>query len=416
MLRESELIVRIGVGISQRPRTKKHTPMETNGTEILKKSADYWNWERLIEHCDTLEELTAFEKEMAKRAFRRLRQELGEDFFKDAFKDRNPVCQYISNRAPWTRKWITWFADALMELKDHENYSSLLERLKNPSKFYEGLSVLEVAFKFSKAGFRIHVDPSVEVEGRLKQPDVKLADKETKEQLFVEVSALQQSKGDRDALRTLQGIAESTWRSGSSLWHCGRIHKALSTAHLNSLITKIREAVKKLEEKGGFDQIVVEKVIELGLATRDSREVLDKWAAERGFEVNTISGPPPEVNQLARTRGKIRKEQQQLPRDFPALLVIRNEGLFLHSGNLKRAISGLEEEVYEYPHLLAVVVTGGYGGTAEKATTTNGQHMFITNPRPYLYVEQHLVLFNRFCKLKISPCTITNMYDAFRNH
>ena len=390
--------------------------MEANETEILKKSADYWNWERLIDHCDTLEELTAFEKERAKWGFRWLRQELGEDFLKDAFEGRNPVCQYILNRAPWTRKWITWFAEAIMELKDHENYSSLLARLKNPSKFFEGLSVLQIAFKFSKAGFRIYVDPSVEVEGRPKQPDLKLTDKETKEQLFVEVSALQQSKGDRDAFRTLQRIAESTWRSGPSLYHCGRIGKALSMTHLNSLTARIQETVKRLEEKGGFDQMVVEKVFELGLATRDSREVLDKWAAERGLEVNKISGPPSNVDQLSRTRGKIREEQRQLPRDFPAVLVIWNQGLFLHSRNVEQTAAELEEEVYEFPHLLAVVVAGGYNGTGEKASTAKEQHMFIKNPRPYLYVEQHLLLFNRFCRLKISPCTISKVYDGFRHY
>ncbi|KPK99609.1 MAG: hypothetical protein AMJ91_07225, partial [candidate division Zixibacteria bacterium SM23_73_3] len=248
--------------------------MEANETEILKKSADYWNWERLIKHCDTLEELTAFEKERAKRAFRRLRQELGKDFFENAFEGRNPICQYILNRAPWTRKWITWFADAIVELKDHENYSSLLARLKKPIKFYEGLSVLEIAFKFSRAGFRICIDPSVEVAGRPKQPDLKLCDKETQEQLFSEVSVLDQSKADREALRTLQTIAEPTWRSRPSLCYCGRIHKILSTSHLNWLTARIQESVEKLEERGGFEEVVVEKVIELGLATKDSRDVL----------------------------------------------------------------------------------------------------------------------------------------------
>jgi|GEM_PF-1167592 len=390
--------------------------MEANETEILKKPADYWNWERLIEHCDTLEELTDFEKEKAKQAFLEIRRQLGDDFFKDAFESRNPICQYILNRAPWTRKWITWFADATMELKDHDNYSSLLNRIKSPSKFHEGLSVLQTAYRFSKAGFRIHFDPSVDVEGRPKLPDLKLTDKDTKEELFVEVSALQQSKVHQDAMRTLQGVAELIWRSRPFLWYCGRIHRALSTTHLNRVTAMIQESVKKLVERGGFEEVVVQNVLDLGLATKNSRKLLDKWAANRGFKPNELSGPPCDVNEVSRSRAKIRKKQAQLPRDFPTVLVIRNQGLFFDSRNVERAVSGLEEEVYEYPHLLAVVVAGGYFGTAEKATTAKEQHMFIRNPRPYLYVEQHLVLFNRFCRLKISPCTISKIYDGFRHY
>jgi hypothetical protein len=102
---------------------------------------------------------------------------------KVAFSEGHPICYYITNLAPWTRKWIIWFAEALEELKNQENYSSLLKRIKDKTKFEEGVSILEIGFKFSKAGFKITIDPITEVSERKKIPDLKIIDKDTEKEL-----------------------------------------------------------------------------------------------------------------------------------------------------------------------------------------------------------------------------------------
>ena len=130
---------------------------------MLEKPEDYKNWDKLIQHCEVIEGLTDFERERAKRAFQILRKELGENFLDYAFDKRHPIRQYLVNLAPWTRKWITWLAEALKELREQENYSSLLNRIKDENKFDEGLSVLKIAYKFSKAGFKIVVDSQVKI-------------------------------------------------------------------------------------------------------------------------------------------------------------------------------------------------------------------------------------------------------------
>ena len=198
---------------------------------MLKKSEDYKNWSKLIQHCEVLEGLTDFEKEKAKRAFQFLMEELGENFLDDAFNNGHPICQYLMNLAPWTRKWITWFAEALKELKEQENYSSLLNRIKDKDKFGEGLSVLETAYKFSKVGLKITVDPSVDISGREKVPDLKLIDRNTEEILFVEVSVLGESRVAQDAFQTMQRITDSLWRFVPFMHYCGRVYKALSEPH-----------------------------------------------------------------------------------------------------------------------------------------------------------------------------------------
>jgi hypothetical protein len=146
---------------------------------IFQRLEDCYDWDKLIQHSQTLEGFTPFEKEKCKRAFRFLREELGEEFLKVAFTEGHSICNYITNLAPWTRRWIIWFAEALKELKGQENYSSLLKRIKDRSKFEEGILILGLSFRFLKADFKITIDPIAEVSEGRKTPDLKIIDVDT---------------------------------------------------------------------------------------------------------------------------------------------------------------------------------------------------------------------------------------------
>src|SRR5438105_13663207 len=106
---------------------------------------DYQNWAKLIEHCDSLEGLTDFQKEQAKRALAFLRQELGNDFLKTGFGTGHPLIQHLMNLAPWTRKWLVAFAEDLARLREDPKYPQLLARLKDKERYGEADQVLHVA-------------------------------------------------------------------------------------------------------------------------------------------------------------------------------------------------------------------------------------------------------------------------------
>lgn len=391
--------------------------METGDMKILAKLEDYMDWEKLIKHSETLDGLTELEKEKAKRAFRLLNNEFGDDFLRNAFANHHPIVQYIMNLAPWTRKWIIWLAESINELRNQEGYPNLLDRLKNKEKFGEGLSVLEIGHKFSKAGFNISIDPVVKVSGREKIPDLKLADKDTKEELFAEVSILGESRVARDAFQTMERITGPLWRSVPFVRYCGRIHKTLSERHLDHIVKQIEEIAEKVKRENIFQELVVEDVIEIGIATESEKLFLEKWAEERGLKVGEFSGPSFDVDEISRTKRKVENKQKQLPHDHPNILIIKNSSLFIHAQDIRKTIGELEEAVYEYPHLLAVVVAGGYlGGHEEKVITMKDQHVFIKKTKAGLLVEQYIILFNQFCEFKISPSTITKMYNSFRSY
>jgi hypothetical protein len=160
----------------------------------MTKDKTYVNWEKLILHCDTLHDLTKNEREAAKDAFRFLKAELGDRFLIEASKEKHPFVDIphdrsilssgtkysylgtITNGAPWTRKWMTWLADALKKIKYQNNYSSLLKRIKDKSRYIEALSVLDIAYKLASIGFALSIDPEIDIRGKTRKPDMRLTD------------------------------------------------------------------------------------------------------------------------------------------------------------------------------------------------------------------------------------------------
>lgn len=390
--------------------------MGVKDIEIFQKQEDYRNWDKLSQHCDILEGLTEFEKERAKRAFQYLREELGENFLDNAFNAQHPICLYVINLVPWTRKWITWLAEAMRELKEHDNYVSILNRIKNGDKAKEGLSVLEIAYKFSKMGFKVSFDPSIKISQVKKIPDLKIANEESNEAFFVEVSILEESRVQKQAFNTLQKITEPLWRSIPFIHYCGRIHKSLAERHVDDLVNKIEKMVERVKRENILQELVIEDVIEIGMAPENDKRFLEKWAEEKGLNVGEFSGPPYDANEISRTKRKIEKEQRQLPHDHPNILVVKNNHLFSNARNIRKVISELEEEIYNYSHLLFVVVAGGHMGMDENVITMKDQHVFIKKSKIDFLVEQFIILFNRFCFLRISPGAITKIYEAFRSY
>lgn len=375
---------------------------------------DYTDWNKLIKHCDSLDELSGLEKEKAKRAFKLLRKEFGNNFLKRAFDARHPIFQYIFNIAPWTRKWIIWFADAIRELKGQENHESLFTRLQDAAKFPEALSVLEIAYHLCRVGFTISVDPSVDISGRPKIPDLRVCDADNNEEFFVEVSIQQGSEVQEEAWRTAERFHSLLWRSVPFVHYCGRVDKTLADKHMDQILKKVENVIENCTKEGAFQEIVVEGVIEIGIAPESDKEILHEWAVERGLKVGEFSGPPYDVDEVLRTKRKIRNEQRQLPDNRPNIVVVKNNNVFMHLKDVRATIGQLEEEVYRHPHLLAAVVWGGQLGKAEDTAIMEDQHVFIRKSKAGLLIDQYIILFNKFCQMRVFPATITKVYNAFR--
>jgi hypothetical protein len=129
--------------------------------------------------------------------------------------------------------------------------------------------------------------------------------------------------------------------------------------------------------------------------------------------VGEFIGPPFDVNEILRTRRAIRGEQKQLPQGYPNIVIIENTDLFLTMQDIKKAISELEEEIYEHPHLLFGVISGEYLGMTQYTSFMKDQHVYLEKSRSEMITEKYIILFNRFCEYKISPAVIAKVFNSF---
>ncbi|MEA3203001.1 MAG: hypothetical protein QOI63_667, partial [Thermoplasmata archaeon] len=143
-----------------------------------------YSWDDL--QPKSAEGYTSSDLEEIPKAIGFLRKALGEEFVANGMHARHPMMFYVVNQAQWTRKWFAQFAKALQSTRHWANGDSLLERIRDPRKFREALSVLRAGVALEGAGFRIEVDPRIDSS---KIPDLRIA-APNGDTLLVEVSEL----------------------------------------------------------------------------------------------------------------------------------------------------------------------------------------------------------------------------------
>lgn len=375
---------------------------------------EYKTWERHLQRNEACADLTASDKSAAKEALLYLRNCLGEDFIVRGLADRHLLLLTFENLAPWTRKWLAWLASALNSLIQCRNFSSLLSRIKNAQKYAEAVSVLENAHKFYVAGFKIAFEPSVSISGNVKNPDLMIIDSVTRQEIYVEVSDIGKSKPEAKAHETMWNIFQSLFGTVPFLQFSGRICKTLAPKHLEAILTKVKSAIEQVSEGQIFQAVEEKGIIDLGISTIDGKDLLEKWASTRELRIGDLDGPPYDTNEVIRTKNRIEYEQRQLPPERPGLIILSNTNLFINMRDLAKAISDLEEKVYEIPKLIAVIVKGKWtGGGEENDVVHIGRHMLIKNTEFELFSERYLILDNRFCENTVSETIKSKIYKSF---
>lgn len=367
------------------------------------------SWDKLAAQCDGITDLSPIEREQAKRAFRALQELLGQDFMELAIEKRHPLLREFVNLAPWTRKQVVWFADSLNALKSGRNFDGLLQRLRDPSRYGEAMSVLRAATALSKAGFGIEFDPAIE--GFQKVPDLQITHLRTKERAFVEITALGQSEVASAADRTAWAINSHILFATPFLNFCARIHRSLSESHLAEIVQQVQATVAA--GRSEFRALVIDGILELAIAPDADRGLLEQWAASRGLKVGTMEGPRFGVDEIQRVRGKINKKRHQLPTNAANVLIIEGFHPVLDGRPIEAITAEIAEGLYDHPHLLACIVAGGYMGSGNAESRMYGQHAHIRRIKFDVHVEEYLVLLNRFCAVPVSPGLVSDLYRAY---
>jgi hypothetical protein len=272
-----------------------------------------------------------------------------------------------------------------------------------------------MAVKLSYAGFKIAIDQTVSASDRIKKPDIKITNPENGEVIYVEVSIQGENYITKEASMVNSRIHDQLWKHFPKLNYSGKILKSLSENHLESVLLKLNRVIEKVLKENSFYELKIEGIIEIGIGPSHDTELLEQWSKKHGLKAGEFLGPKVSTNELQRLRGKIDTEQKQLPNEFPGIVIINNNNLYLGSQVIDMVISELEEYVYRFPHLLFSIIYADYFcGSRESLIKVKDQHFYVVKPTDHLHTEEDIVLFNQFCKHKISPSTIAKVYNAFR--
>lgn len=374
---------------------------------------DHWRWDRLLGECGAIEGLTDDDRARARSAIAVLRRELGEDFLAESWLAGHPLPSFLTNSAPWTRKWLVWFGDALDHASRQTNYQSLLQRLKDGRTYGEAVSVLEVHSRFAGVGFSVQFDPTVIVGGVRKKPDLLAVNPSTNEEVFIEVTDLRNSDMTSQASDTARVIADLLIFGHPDLKHAGRIHKSLSRRHLADVAEKVATFLESVESDPEFRSLALPGVIDLGASPPNAEAGLAAWAAARDLAVGELIGPPFEFEEVRRVKNAIRNKRLQIPDTGTGVVVIRASGILYEGKDVPTLFSELEEGVFDFEKILAAVVIAGWTGAGQNAVRRHNEHAVVQSVRHDVRVENAFFVFNRYYANGLSEETIGMVRRAY---
>jgi hypothetical protein len=404
--------------------------MGSRAFEIFRADGDRERWDKHAEHVDAVEEFTDGEKVRVKEALSYLRAAdvLGEGFITRARRSGHPLWSYFSGPVPWKLRWLTRFASAMKELRDADGFQAhVKEQIKETGKFSERESVLEIAYKFFNAGFEVSFDPPAAVSkprgftGRPVSfqgaPDLKIADGESGEEIFVEVSALGMSDISRQCKRNhdvVWDILVERALFSDSLFPRARVRRILDDDELIELAGQLRELVARVKSSNEV-QYLENDMIEACVAPLHQQEIPELWAEERGIEDRPVEGPSIPLNDPCRIRRTIRKEQRQLPGGKPGIVIITTDwALLFHANGAGAVISEHEAVLRDIPQLSCTVACCTYsGGDKEGYVVSEGPHTYVKRVTEAGLTEEAVISFNPSCAVPLLDAVSGKVRDAF---
>ena len=371
-------------------------------------------WDKVWSNFHHLQGISPFTRETALRSIHFLRSELGETFLQGGANRDHPLVNIFTRPTPYFAKFVIWLASAIDESSKWPGHEVFLRKLRTVDDYSEAVDVLEIAWKFSRFGFKVSLEPNIR--NFQKKPDIKLVDETTRDILYIEVSGLGTSSRSLQALRTFGTVSRALPRTLSSL---GTLYKGLSQQHSQELAKKVRRLAREARRTQSLQQLVERDVIAIAIAPSSEEKSLARWARARKISTDGFSSPDlPAGDEVNRTASKIEKEQKQLPPNRLGLVILNNNALFLQLSGGKMTASnllrGLEETVFSHANLVAVAVFGTFPGPESRRTFMKDQHVLHKWNRGAEFVEYMAVLHNRFCNLKIAASTMTRMDSALR--
>lgn len=373
-------------------------------------------WDALNEHIQLQDQLTDSLKKDCSVALEFLKDTLGTDFLKQAWKTCHPFRLHVLNEAPWTREWLIRFADELLVIRGYPGYGQLLWKLKRSSDWSEARSVMQVALKMRRAG----LEPSfVQAVSQKRTPDLRVTDPSSGVSLNVEVTALHTSAPDKEADFAFNVVTNAMFLVQPRIGYSGCLLAPISPRRALELGRQVEAATKEAIATGHLVQVFEPGEILMAVGPFDSPE-LESWCTEHGMQVG-FSGPPVGVGEARRVEGKIGSKirRGQMPADQPGLLAVYSFWPPLHTGSPASVLARLGDCVAEAPNLVGCVVFSNIftiaGVPASSEITQYGDHWVrtVTQDGVGNGYNMTILIANRACSHPVKSATWEKIKTSF---
>ena len=402
--------------------------MKPHALAIFETREDHMNWDKYEEQSDLIEQLSPVDRKRTKAGIRYLRALLGEDFLRRAGKDGNSILPwFFLNAAPCARLSLIQLVYELKAVEGFPNFNGLVARLKDGRKAEEALTVLDAAYKFSRVGFQVSFDPKNTNTGDRHVPDLKLFDCDSAEEVFVEVSRLRKGGHRELDSRTyhivFQAVHDAIWAcpaawdfSKPRVLPCVRVRvlKGLGDKDLIEVIAELRGLILEVATINKYQEFTFKDAIEAAISPADDHSKAKAWAAARKMR-DIVEGPPIILNEIAKVRGKIVAEMEQLPPGKPGVIVIpADESLLPWVYDPRKIILEIADELTHHPTLLCAVISHSFSaGDLEPFVAALGQHALVRTEKPGFATEDSVIVMNEAFALPIAVSTREKVRQAF---
>ncbi len=405
---------------------------EPNPHKNFQTRKDYAKWDNFVEQIDAIN-LSDWDKKRARKAIEYLRINLGEHFLADIIQNGHPLLSYyFINAANLARIQLIDFAESLESLENSPNFHTLIDKIRKAKKFSEGITILQTAHRFYNAGLSVAFDIKVTFSDgaklKTKEPDIKLVNGETGEEIYVEVSEVRESQISVDNGRTFHiifNLIHDAIRLDPEMTDFAnpkyalpyvQIHRSLTEEEIADVAVQIKHLFDKVRKTGEFQELIIEETIEICVSPFHDHTKAKEWALQRKM-TDFVEGPSFRPNDLDRVVNSIVRELDQLPKDKPGIINLWNNGnLLFFLYDISTIINKVADKIAWYPNLFCVALHYEYGvSNSEIKFVEKDEHFFVSDTGRDLITKTTLVIRNMSFNLVLTESAKEKICNGLKN-
>lgn len=311
----------------------------------------YYRWDYYVKKLKQQDDLDEKMKSRALGSMEVLKKIFDEGWMKESLL-KHPLFGYIANMAPWSRRWIIDFGEKLREFGSRPTFGEIKKRLRNSKEYGGAKTELDVAWIIKRNGFKIEFLPR----GEKRSTDFKI--EILGRGVYIEATGLATSMEEKRANECYRALLYPIIYD-HEVHLSFNMHKTLKKPEVRGLQEEMREAIQKAKKMKRCVKIEKPNIIDFFVCPREKLIELKEWEKEKN-PLGGCSGPPIKVDEVRRTRNKIRKKIRQTPQNKPSIIVIdaRNTSIWGEIEEYWNLANQIDQTVCVYPNLLAGVVMG----------------------------------------------------------